>query len=159
MRVAPEDGRMLATSARKADACAALLVGDTGFHTKGTGTAMAVCSFMTSTHKWPNLESSLSRPVLPLLGCRPPMIVRVAPEGGRMQRALSLFVRSCGCHALESSPEKYQQGPRPFFIMQLANFVRSLPTGSAEVKVKSRSSKSFPEISLSLRNCRPASQL
>ena len=78
MRVAPEDGRMLATSARKADACAALLVGDTGFHTKGTGTATAVCSFMTSAHKWPSLESSLSRPVLPLLGCRPPMLV--APE-------------------------------------------------------------------------------
>jgi len=39
--VAPEGGRMLATSARMADACVALLVGDTGFHTKGTGTATA----------------------------------------------------------------------------------------------------------------------
>ena len=33
-------------------------------------------------HQWSSLESSLSRPVLPLLGCRPPMLVRVAPEGG-----------------------------------------------------------------------------
>ena len=82
VRVAPEDGRILAISARKADACAALLLGDTGFHTKGTGTSTAVCSCMTSAHKWPSLESSHSRPVLPLLGCRPPMIVRVAPEGG-----------------------------------------------------------------------------
>ena len=95
VRVTPEDGRMLTTSARKADACATLLVGDTGFHTKGTGMTTAVCSFMTSTHKWPSLGISLSQPVLPLLGCRPPMIVRVTPEGGRMQRALSLFVRSC----------------------------------------------------------------
>ena len=84
MHVAPEDGRMLTTSARKADACAALLVGDTGFHTKGTGTATAVCSCMKTAHKWPSLKSSLSRPVLPLLGCRPPMIVRVPPEGGRI---------------------------------------------------------------------------
>jgi hypothetical protein len=82
VRVAPEDGQILATSARKTDVCETLLVGDTGFHTKRTGTATAVCSFMTSAHKWPSLESSLSRPVLPLVGYRPPMIVRVAPEGG-----------------------------------------------------------------------------
>jgi len=75
--------------------CTTLLVDDTGFHTKGTGTATAVCSFMTSAHKWPSLENLLSRPVLSLFGCRPPMIVRFAPEGGRMQRVLSLFVRSC----------------------------------------------------------------
>ena len=30
----------------------------------------------------PSLESSLSRPVLPLLDCRPPILVRVTPEGG-----------------------------------------------------------------------------
>jgi len=45
------------------------------------------------------------------------------------------------------------------FFMQFENFVWSFPTGSAEVRVKSQSSKSFPEISLSLRNCKPASQL
>jgi len=87
VRVAPEGGSMMAIFARKADACAALLVGDTGFHTKGVGTVTADCACMTSAHEWPSLESSLSRPVLPLLGCRPPMLVRVAPEGGRMQRA------------------------------------------------------------------------
>ena len=38
-------------------------------------------------YKWPSLESSLSRPVLPLLGCRPLMLVHVAPEGWRMRRA------------------------------------------------------------------------
>ena len=42
VRVAPEGGRMLATFARKADACAALLVGDTGFHMKGAGTQQQV---------------------------------------------------------------------------------------------------------------------
>jgi len=78
---------MLATSARMADACAALHVGDTGFHTKIAGAATAGCACMTSAHEWPNLEGSLSRPVLPLLDCRPPMLVRVAPEGGRMLQA------------------------------------------------------------------------
>jgi len=82
VRVAPEGGRMLATSARKAGACTALLVGDTGFHTKGTETATASCACMTSAHKWQSLETSLSQPVLPLLGYRPPMLVRVAPGRG-----------------------------------------------------------------------------
>jgi len=48
VRVAPEGGRMLATFERKADACAALLVGDTGFHTKGAGSATAGRLCMTS---------------------------------------------------------------------------------------------------------------
>jgi len=32
---------------------------------------------------------------LQLFGCRPLMLVRVAPEGGHMQQALSLFMQSC----------------------------------------------------------------
>ena len=97
VRVAPEDGRMLTTSAQKADVCATLLVADTDFHTKGTGTVTAVCSCMTSDHKWPSLESSLSRPVLPLLDQAPnasarctrrgacaagPVVVRAILQGG-----------------------------------------------------------------------------
>jgi len=80
VRVVLDGGRMLATSARTTNACTAPLVANTGFHTKGTGTATAGYSCMTSSHKWPSLQSSLSRPVLPLLGCRPPILVRVAPE-------------------------------------------------------------------------------
>jgi len=82
VRVALDGGRMLATSARTTDACTAPLVAKTSFHTKGTGTATAGYLCMTSSHKWPSLQSSLSRPVLSLLGCRPPMLVRVAPERG-----------------------------------------------------------------------------
>ena len=37
VRVAPEGGRMLTTSTRKTDACPALVIGDTDFHTKGAG--------------------------------------------------------------------------------------------------------------------------
>jgi len=78
---------MLATSARKADACPALVVGDTDFHMKGAGTETAGGAYMTSAHEWPSLESSLFWPILPLLDCRPPILVRVAPEGGRMRWA------------------------------------------------------------------------
>jgi len=87
VRVALDGGRMLATSARTTDACTAPLVANTGFQTKGTGTATAGYLCMTSSHRLPSLQSSLSRPVLPLLGCRPPMLVCVAPERGRMRRA------------------------------------------------------------------------
>ena len=80
VRVVLDGGRMLATSARTTYACTAPLVANTGFHTKGTGTATAGYLCMTSSHRLPSLQSSLSRPVLPLLGCRPPMLVRVAPE-------------------------------------------------------------------------------
>jgi len=93
VRVVLDGGRMLETSARTTDACTAPLVANTGFHTKGTGMATAGYLYMTSSHKWPSLQSSLSRPVLPLLGCRPP-VVRVAPERGRMRRA-SLTRGSC----------------------------------------------------------------
>ena len=86
VRVAPEGGRMLSNIARKSDACAALLVVDTGFHRKGAGTATASCACMTSAHEWPSLENSLSLHVLPLLDCRSPILVRVAPEGGRMRQ-------------------------------------------------------------------------
>jgi len=48
VRVAPEGNRMLATSARMADACPALLICDTGFHTKGAGAGPAGCACMTS---------------------------------------------------------------------------------------------------------------
>jgi len=84
VRVALDGGCMLATSARTTDACTAPLVAKTGFQTKGTGTATAGYLCMTSSHRLLSLQSSLSRPVLPLLGCRPPMPVRVGQEGGRM---------------------------------------------------------------------------
>jgi len=87
VRVALDGGRMLATSARTTDACTAPLIANTGFQTKGTGTATAGCLCMTSSHRLPSLQSSLSRPVLLLLGCRPPMLVRIVPERGRMRRA------------------------------------------------------------------------
>jgi len=45
------------------------------------------------------------------------------------------------------------------FFTQFENFVQSFPTASAEVKVKSRSWKSFPASSLTPRNYKPASQL
>jgi len=94
VRVELDGGRMLATSARTTDACTAPFVANTGFQTKGTGTATAGYLYITSSHRLPSLQSSLSRPVLPLLGYRPPMLVCVAPEGGRMRWASSTL-RPC----------------------------------------------------------------
>jgi len=87
VRVELDGERILSTSARTTDACTVPLVANTGFQTKGTGTATAGYLYMTSAHKWSGLEISLSRPVLSLLGCRPPILVRVAPERRRMRRA------------------------------------------------------------------------
>jgi len=81
VRVELDGGRMLSTSARmtRTGACTLLLIANTGFQTKGTGMATAGYLCMMSSHKW-NLQSSLSPPVLPLVGCRPPMLVCVALE-------------------------------------------------------------------------------
>jgi len=87
VRVELDGGRMLSTSARTTDACTAPLVTNTGFQTKGKGTTTAGYLCTTSTHKWWGLEILLSRPVLLLLGYRPPILVRVAPERGHMRRA------------------------------------------------------------------------
>jgi len=87
VRVELDGGRMLAISARTTDACTAPFVANTGFQTKGTGMATAGYLCMTSSHRLPSLQSSLSQPVLHLLGCRAPMLVRVAQDRGRMRRA------------------------------------------------------------------------
>jgi len=76
------------------DACAALLVGDTGFRTEGAGVATTGTTFMLPYLRMPKSRELAFPARLWLRGCRPPMLVRVARERGRMQRALILFVRA-----------------------------------------------------------------
>jgi hypothetical protein len=68
VRVGLEGGRMLATSARMTNACAALFVFDTGFHTKGAGAATAGCACMTSALRMAE-SGELACPASPSASC------------------------------------------------------------------------------------------